>query len=103
MQLIVTGKLDRETKNNYNLLILAVDGGQPAKTGTLSLSIEIGDINDNSPIFEKTMYNISIAEDVAPLTRVLTLSATDEDSGENGRVIYRLSDHQPIAFTEPSK
>lgn len=94
LQLIVTGKLDRETKNNYNLLILAVDGGQPAKTGTLSLSIEIGDINDNSPIFEKTMYNISIAEDVAPLTRVLTLSATDEDSGENGRVIYRLSDHQ---------
>lgn len=94
LQLIVTGKLDRETKNNYDLLILAVDGGQPARTGTLTLNIVIGDINDNPPIFEKSMYNISIAEDVVPLTTVLALRATDKDSGENGRVIYRLSDHQ---------
>ncbi|XP_061164103.1 protocadherin-9-like [Saccostrea echinata] len=94
LQLIVTGKLDRETKNNYNLLILAEDGGQPAKTGTLTLNIVIGDINDNPPVFERTMYNISIPEDVVPLTRVLRVSATDKDSGENGHVIYRLSDHQ---------
>lgn len=94
LQLIVTGKLDRETENNYNLLILAEDGGQPAKTGTLTLSIVIGDINDHPPIFEKAMYNISVAEDVLSLTTILTVSATDEDSGENGRVIYRLSNHQ---------
>lgn len=62
--------------------------------GILLLSIEIGDINDNFFIFEKIMYNIFIVEDVVFLMRVLIFSVMDEDLGENGWVIYRLSDYQ---------
>lgn len=62
--------------------------------GILLLSIEIGDINDNFFIFEKVMYNIFIVEDVVFLMRVLIFSVMDEDLGENGWVIYRLSDYQ---------
>lgn len=61
--------------------------------GILLLSIEIGDINDNFFIFEKIMYNIFIVEDVVFLMRVLIFSVMDEDLGENGWVIYRLSDY----------
>lgn len=61
--------------------------------GILLLSIEIGDINDNVFIFEKIMYNIFIVEDVVFLMRVLIFSVMDEDLGENGWVIYRLSDY----------
>lgn len=62
--------------------------------GILLLSIEIGDINDNFFIFEKIMYNIFIVEDVVFLMRVLIFSVMDEDLGEYGWVIYRLSDYQ---------
>lgn len=62
--------------------------------GILLLSIEIGDINDNFFIFEKIMYNIFIVEDGVFLMRVLIFSVMDEDLGENGWVIYRLSDYQ---------
>lgn len=39
-------------------------------------------------------FNASIAEDTLPGSSVTTLTATDEDSGELGRVIYSITSVQ---------
>lgn len=52
------------------------------------------DLNDESPTFSMTTFNASIAEDTLPGSSVTTLTATDEDSGELGRVIYSITDIQ---------
>ncbi|XP_073515326.1 cadherin-1-like [Phyllobates terribilis] len=50
------GQLDRESifvKNNtYKAIILAVDNGSPATTGTGTLQLVLLDVNDNSPFLE---------------------------------------------------
>ena len=86
--------LDRETKNNYQLYIVAKDGGDPVKTGMLTLNITVTDINDNKPVFDKEQYDVTINENI-PVDRVfLTISATDSDLGKNGEVHYQFSSRQ---------
>ncbi|KAM3919449.1 cadherin-1-like [Leptodactylus fuscus] len=50
------GQLDRESvyvKNNtYKAIILAVDNGSPAATGTGTLQVILKDVNDNAPYLE---------------------------------------------------
>ena len=46
---------------------------------TATLSVVVQDVNDNSPLFSETNYNISIAEHSPVGTRVLALTAVDKD------------------------
>ncbi|XP_025089489.1 protocadherin Fat 4-like [Pomacea canaliculata] len=48
------------------------------------------DENDHSPKFSPTVYYFTLAETVAPGTVVANLNATDEDSGSNGEIKYRI-------------
>lgn len=50
------------------------------------------DLNDNRPTFSMQSFNASISEDVLPGFNVTTLTATDEDSGDLGRVVYSVSE-----------
>jgi len=54
--LVLTKPLDRELEDNYHLQIVAVDGGLPAKSGTLSVNVLVEDVNDNSPVFDHDSY-----------------------------------------------
>lgn len=94
VKLIVSERLDREAKDSYSFNIVAKDGGSPPLTGTLPVTVNLTDDNDNFPQFDKPTYNITIREDVEINTVILNFTATDPDLGKNGEVKYKLSDIQ---------
>uniref|UniRef100_A0A8B9SJD5 Cadherin EGF LAG seven-pass G-type receptor 2 n=1 Tax=Anas platyrhynchos TaxID=8839 RepID=A0A8B9SJD5_ANAPL len=81
-------ELDYEDQVSYTLAITARDNGIPQKSDTTYLEILVSDVNDNAPQFLHDSYQGSIYEDVPAFTSVLQVSATDRDSGLNGRVFY---------------
>uniref|UniRef100_A0AAR2J6I9 Cadherin domain-containing protein n=1 Tax=Pygocentrus nattereri TaxID=42514 RepID=A0AAR2J6I9_PYGNA len=83
--------LDREQKARYTLTVEAHDLGTPALSSTVTLDISVLDLNDNSPVFTSSSYTVEIAEDVPEGSFVLEVTATDQDEGSNGQVVYFLS------------
>ncbi|XP_039668992.1 protocadherin alpha-8-like [Perca fluviatilis] len=88
--LVLKKSLDREQKDKHTLLVTAVDGGKPPRSGTLNVSIIVLDSNDNRPIFSQEIYQISIEENVAVGTSIFQMNATDPDEDTNGEVEYSL-------------
>ncbi|XP_078025744.1 protocadherin alpha-2-like [Epinephelus lanceolatus] len=88
--LVLKKSLDREQKNKHTLLVTAVDGGKPPRSGTLNVSIIVLDSNDNRPMFSQEIYQISIMENVAISTSVFRMNATDLDEDSNGEVEFSL-------------
>ncbi|XP_051810613.1 protocadherin alpha-6-like [Acanthochromis polyacanthus] len=86
--LVLKKPLDREQKNKHTLLVTAVDGGKPPRSGTLNVSIIVLDTNDNRPIFSQEIYQISIKENIPVGTSVFKMNATDRDEETNGEVEY---------------
>ncbi|KAM9348127.1 protocadherin-16 [Symphorus nematophorus] len=91
--------LDRETKPQYTLEVVATDRGSPALSTTVTVEVKVLDVNDNSPVFSKSSYSVEISEDAAEGTKVLEVSAKDADEDLNGKVLYFLSREAHGAFT----
>ncbi|NWZ57798.1 PCDH7 protein, partial [Haliaeetus albicilla] len=87
-QLIVKGALDREQRDSYELSLRVRDGGDPARSSQAILRVLITDVNDNSPRFEKSVYEADLAENSSPGTPILQLRAADLDVGVNGQIEY---------------
>ncbi|OCT96764.1 hypothetical protein XELAEV_18008979mg [Xenopus laevis] len=87
-QLIVKGPLDREQRDSYELTLRVRDGGEPPRSSQSILRVLITDVNDNSPRFEKSVYEADLAENSAPGTPILQLRAADYDVGVNGQIEY---------------
>eukprot|EP00079_Xenopus_tropicalis_P015439 XP_004913058.1 PREDICTED: cadherin EGF LAG seven-pass G-type receptor 1 isoform X2 [Xenopus tropicalis] len=81
-------ELDYEDQASYTIAVTAKDNGIPQKSDTTYVEILILDANDNMPQFMRDRYVGSVFEDVPLSTSVLQISATDRDSGLNGRVTY---------------
>ncbi|XP_075715455.1 protocadherin gamma-C5-like [Rhinoderma darwinii] len=92
-QLILEKVLDREEKQEHNLILTAIDGGEPARSGTCRITIVVIDINDNPPVFNQSIYKVSIRENLPLKTVILTLNATDQDDGANGEIQFSFDDH----------
>ncbi|XP_075131416.1 protocadherin gamma-C5-like isoform X5 [Leptodactylus fuscus] len=92
-QLILEKVLDREEKQEHNLILTAIDGGEPARSGTCRITIVVLDINDNPPVFNQSVYKVSIRENLPFRTVILTLNATDQDDGANGEIQFSFDDH----------
>ncbi|XP_063045521.1 protocadherin alpha-3-like [Engraulis encrasicolus] len=86
--LILQKPLDREAKRNHKLLLTAVDGGKPPKSGTMEIIVDVLDVNDNMPVFTKESYTVSLNENSPVGTAVIQVNATDQDNGPNGEVFY---------------
>lgn len=94
-ELVVSRALDRETHAMFRLLLTAVDGGRPEKSGSTLLLIKILDVNDNAPVFDEPIKNVKLLENVARGTLVTQLNATDADSGSNGEISFMFSKYTP--------
>ncbi|KAM4586859.1 protocadherin alpha-3-like isoform 1-T1 [Fundulus diaphanus] len=81
-------QLDREAKNSHKLVLKAIDGGTPPKTGTVEIYIDVIDVNDNMPIFTNDKYSVVLQENAPLGTTVIQVNATDLDAGTNGEVVY---------------
>ncbi|XP_041709868.2 protocadherin alpha-2 isoform X21 [Coregonus clupeaformis] len=87
-ELVLQKALDREKQPVIQLTLTAVDGGKPPRSGTLPVVLNVIDANDNSPTFSKSLYKVSVPENVPLGSTVLTLSATDLDEGLHSKLVY---------------
>uniref|UniRef100_A0A3B3HNM4 Cadherin domain-containing protein n=1 Tax=Oryzias latipes TaxID=8090 RepID=A0A3B3HNM4_ORYLA len=90
IELVLDKELDREKQKEMDLLLTAVDGGSPQKSGTVVIHITVLDANDNAPVFSQAVYEASLPENSPLDTVVVTVSATDADEGVNGDVSYEF-------------
>ncbi|XP_030047622.1 protocadherin Fat 4 [Microcaecilia unicolor] len=90
LHLVSRGGLDRERAACYELLLEVEDGGEPRLRGRLRVNVTVTDANDNAPVFERAQYRALLAEDAAPGSSVLRVSASDADEGSNAEVRYEL-------------
>ncbi|XP_058490764.1 protocadherin Fat 3a isoform X2 [Solea solea] len=77
----------------FNLEVMEIDSELKVKVRVI-----IEDANDNTPTFAQSSYEIFVNESVPVGTNVLTVSAVDEDKGENGYITYSISSLQPLPF-----
>ncbi|KAF3838326.1 hypothetical protein F7725_010094 [Dissostichus mawsoni] len=75
VELLLQKVLDSEKQSVIRLILTAIDGGTPAKSGTMSNS-----------------YKASVYENAKIGTSIITLNATDLDAGQNGKIVYSLNE-----------
>uniref|UniRef100_H2ZRQ8 Cadherin domain-containing protein n=1 Tax=Latimeria chalumnae TaxID=7897 RepID=H2ZRQ8_LATCH len=88
--LVTDGLLDRESRGEYNVAITATDSGSPPISNEKTILVQISDVNDNPPIFEKAEYSVRVAENNAPGSSVFEIVAFDPDLGEHGHISYSI-------------
>uniref|UniRef100_A0A8C6UZ86 Cadherin domain-containing protein n=1 Tax=Neogobius melanostomus TaxID=47308 RepID=A0A8C6UZ86_9GOBI len=94
-ELVLEKVLDREKQSHHELLLTALDGGNPVKSGSMKIIVSVLDINDNIPVFKNPLYNITVPENNA-----------DEGSGEislTGHLDYELTPVYEFQITAKDK
>ncbi|CAI5780386.1 protocadherin beta-16-like [Podarcis lilfordi] len=89
-QLVTQQPLDREKASEYNITITATDRGSPRLTSTRILHVEVSDVNDNPPVFEKPFYEMQLRENNIPGLLIGFVHAVDLDTAQNAKVTYSL-------------
>ncbi|XP_014247424.1 protein dachsous [Cimex lectularius] len=88
--LFLKGPLDYESAQRHSLVVSALDGGSPPLTSNLTILLEVQDVNDNPPVFERTEYTVPVSEALAINSQVVQVTAVDLDTGNNARLTYKL-------------
>uniref|UniRef100_A0A667YBD0 Protocadherin-8 n=1 Tax=Myripristis murdjan TaxID=586833 RepID=A0A667YBD0_9TELE len=94
-ELVLMKELDRETQASYALELVAMDGGNPSRTGTTRINVKVKDYNDNSPVFDRNSFSVDLPEDAPVGFLLLDLNAEDPDEGLNGEVVYGFGNQVP--------
>ncbi|PIO38933.1 hypothetical protein AB205_0219960 [Aquarana catesbeiana] len=84
--------LDRESKDEYEVVIIARDEGFPSLSISKTIKVPISDVNDNAPQFHQLVDIIFIKENNPPGSHVYTASASDPDIAQNSFITYSVSD-----------
>uniref|UniRef100_A0A3B5QF25 Cadherin domain-containing protein n=1 Tax=Xiphophorus maculatus TaxID=8083 RepID=A0A3B5QF25_XIPMA len=90
--LVTEGELDRERDSEYNITVTCSDEGVPSLSSSVTLTLQISDVNDNPPVFERSSYEAYIVENNTPGVSIFTVKARDADWNQNARVSYILED-----------
>ena len=81
---------DREERDQYNVSLKCRDHGTPRLSSEQLITIRIKDINDNYPRFVQSPYYAGINENNYVGAEILRVSATDKDTGDNGKITYEI-------------
>uniref|UniRef100_A0A8C6CXQ0 Cadherin domain-containing protein n=1 Tax=Moschus moschiferus TaxID=68415 RepID=A0A8C6CXQ0_MOSMO len=87
-ELALDRPLDREEVPELSLILTALDGGSPPRSGTTLVRILVLDTNDNAPEFVQPLYKVQLCEDSPVGSLAVTVSAKDLDTGSNGEIVY---------------
>uniref|UniRef100_A0A8B9GNJ1 Cadherin domain-containing protein n=1 Tax=Astyanax mexicanus TaxID=7994 RepID=A0A8B9GNJ1_ASTMX len=90
--LVTDTDLDRESESGYNISIMCSDEGSPSLSSSVTLTLQISDVNDNAPVFERSSYEASISENNTPGLSLFRVKARDADWNQNARVSFILQD-----------
>ncbi|XP_041444715.1 protocadherin gamma-B5 isoform X4 [Xenopus laevis] len=89
-KIVTMSTLDRENNPNYNITIQARDRGSPPLTAKKNLRLDVSDINDNEPLFEKLIYIAYVPENNHPGASIFNIQAIDKDTEENAKLVYSI-------------
>ncbi|KAM3664868.1 protocadherin gamma-B2-like [Ammospiza maritima maritima] len=87
-ELVLDRALDRELQSSFELVLTAVDAGDPVRSGTVQIWVNVTDANDNPPVFSQDRYRVRLREDTPPGSTVLNVTASDADAGTNAHITY---------------
>ncbi|XP_075338205.1 protocadherin beta-16-like [Odontesthes bonariensis] len=90
IEMLLHNPLDREKDGTHTLVLIASDGGEPHRSGTVRIHITVLDANDNAPVCNQPVYKVDVKENSPEGTVVTTVSAKDADKGHNGEVMYSI-------------
>ena len=77
--------------------------GTPSLTSVATVTISLVDVNDNPPVFERTMYSLSVSEATPVGTSVGRVYATSRDIGINADISYSIVDSVTSDFDVNTK
>lgn len=60
--LVLSRHLDYETVQRHSLIVTATDGGVPPLSADLTILVDVQDVNDNPPVFERDEYAVNVSE-----------------------------------------
>ncbi|NXI32078.1 PCDGM protein, partial [Sterrhoptilus dennistouni] len=92
-ELVLERALDREEQPEVQLVLTAVDGGSPVRSGMAQITVQVLDVNDNAPIFDRTTYKVKVPENTPVGAVLLRVNASDPDEGPNGETQYSFGVH----------
>ncbi|XP_029448610.1 protocadherin-10 isoform X2 [Rhinatrema bivittatum] len=88
--LVTDGALDRETRDAYELTVVARDGGSPPLSASRAIQVRVADVNDNAPRFSQPAYDVYVTENNVPGAYIYAVSASDADEGPNAALTYSI-------------
>ncbi|KAI3351191.1 hypothetical protein L3Q82_005747 [Scortum barcoo] len=91
IEMVLQNPLDREKEETHTLVLIASDGGEPHRSGTVRIHITVLDANDNAPVCSQPLYKADVKENSPEGTVVTTVNANDADKGVNGEVTYSIA------------
>nr|XP_009931755.1 PREDICTED: LOW QUALITY PROTEIN: protocadherin-16 [Opisthocomus hoazin] len=98
-RIALTGPLDYEQRSHYTVALRASDTRHETEA---NLTVIVEDVNDNAPTFSQGFYQVTLPEHTPAGSIILTVSATDPDSGSNGDVTFHLAVPSPDIAIDPS-
>ncbi|KAI8034953.1 hypothetical protein M5D96_012300 [Drosophila gunungcola] len=90
--LVLSQHLDYETSQRHSLIVTATDGGVPSLSTNLTILVDVQDVNDNPPVFEREEYFVNVSESRSINAQIIQVNASDLDTGNNARITYRIVD-----------
>ncbi|NXC21146.1 PCDG2 protein, partial [Corythaeola cristata] len=95
-ELVLERALDREQQRVHRMLLTALDGGVPERSGTAHILVTVLDANDNVPAFDQPSYgpsySVYVMENNAPGASICSVSALDPDCQQNAYLSYSIAD-----------
>ncbi|CAD5234633.1 unnamed protein product [Bursaphelenchus xylophilus] len=94
--------LDREIQPFFTFPVLAIDRGTPPRHTSCNVTINLEDINDNSPVCLKEIHEVHVYEDLPNGALITCLAVNDIDDGDNAKLIYKMDKDMPFAIDAES-
>ncbi|KAI2804340.1 hypothetical protein BLOT_003322, partial [Blomia tropicalis] len=103
-ELFLVREIDLESlpSSALTLQVQASQVDNPLRQANARVDVFVTDVNDNSPIFEHDIYNVTVMENLPIGFTVLQVSATDSDKGQNSEFKYVLKDDSGAFQIDPS-